>query len=522
MDESHFIRERFSILDCIDLGACVIREDFTVVFWNQRLEEWADIKKDEIEGKLITEQFPRLKEAKYQSRFKQVFESETTLVLSYQLHKYIIPSSLPDGSMRRQQTTLSPVRLPEGKGVWLLMTIQDVSDHVLRVRQYKESHHQALREIEDRVRAEEKLFQKTSELQAIFLTFPDLYYRLDEEGKILDYNIGQLSHFYVMPETFIGKRIQEVFPPEVGQKFNHSIEKVLQTDDLVGIEYSLPMKNGEKNYEARLVPLHQKQIIVIVRDITERKRAEEALRDSEERYRILVESATDAIFTLDATGHFLSANQATARAMGSTVQDMKGKTIIQLFPQEAARSLMQDVESVFLSGNPSYTSKLLLQTPAGRRWYNIILSPIRDKNRQINQLIGIARNVTEHIKAEEALLESEERFRLIVEHAWDAFFLHDLDGNFIDFNQRACMSLGYTHRELMQLTFKDIETRYDALNLPQAWKKLSQGVVKTISGTHKRKDSSVFPVETRYGLIVQKDKMLVLSLVRDISEREKP
>ncbi|MBN1522650.1 MAG: PAS domain S-box protein [Candidatus Aureabacteria bacterium] len=519
MDYS-LINEKFGVLDFVSLGACVIRQDFMTVFWNRRLEEWTGISRDEIVGKKLTEQYPRLSEEKYLNRFRQVFKSESTVILSYQLHKYILPCLMPDGNMRLQQTTLSPVKSPVDDDVWLLMSIEDVTDHVRRIEQYRQVHHQALKEIEERTRAEEKLFQKTSELQAIFLAFPDLYYRLDSDGKILDYNIGQLSHLYVLPEAFIGKRIQDVFPPEVGHKYNRAIQQVLQTDSLFGIEYSLPMKNGERHYEARIVPLHHKHMIAIVRDITERKLAEEALRNSEERYRILVESAADAIFTVNNSGVLLSANQAALRAMGKTQQDMKGKRIHELFTRDVAEKLMQTINSVFMTGNPSYTSKLPIQTPAGKRWYNLIISPIRDKNREIIHVLGIARNVTENIKAEEALQQSEERFRLLVEHAWDSFYLHDLEGNFIDANQRGCDSLGYKREELLNLNYCDFEIRFEPEKLQEMWKNAVPGVPQTIRGEFRRKDKSTFPVEVHFGLIEHNNKSYILSLARDISERD--
>jgi len=519
MTEFDLVKEKFEVLNNVAQGACVVRDDLVIVFWNQRLEEWTGTKSDQIIGSKLTDQYPRLNEEKYLHRFSLVLKSESTIILSYQLHKYIIPCLLPDGNTRLQQTTLSPVKAPEGKGTWLLMSIEDVTDHVRRVEQYRVVHHQALKEIEERTRAEEKLFQKTSELQAIFLAFPDLYYRIDMDGKILDYNIGQLSDSYVLPEAFIGKRLQDIFPPDVGQKFIDSIQKVIETDSLVGIEYSLPMKNGERHYEARIVPLHQKQIIVIVRDITERKLAEDALKNSEERYRILVESATDAIFTIDSSGIVLSANQATARAIGRNLPEVKDKGVFELFPKDIAETLMQTTKSVFMTGHASYMSKVPFQTPSGRRWYNIIMSPIRDKNRQIIQALGIARNVTENIKAEEALIESEERFRLLVEHAWDSFYLHNHDGSFIDINQHACDSLGYTHNELMKLTFKDIETEFKPKNIKDLWKNLKLGQVQTVNGVHKRKDGSTFPVEIRMGLVEHHNESFILSLARDISER---
>ena len=354
-----------------------------------------------------------------------------------------------------------------------------------------------------------------AELQAVFLAFPDLSFRLDSDGQILDHHTGEVSQMYILTDAFKGKNIRDIFPPNVGQQFNYSLKEVLRKDAPVGIEYSLPMKNGERNYEARILPLHKRQLIVIIRDITERKIAEDALRNSEERYRILVESATDAIFTLNRTGLFLSANQATSRAIGKTPQEMIDKNIYDLFEHDTAFLLMESLESVFLTGNPAYTLKLPIQTTSRKRWYNIIISPIRNKNREIIYTLGIARNVTEHKKAEEALQESEERFRILVEHAWDAFYLHDLTGKIIDINQHAYESLGFTKDELLDMNFQDIEMNSEPLNIKDMWQCLIPGSVQNIEGIQKRKDGTTFPVEIRFGLIEHNENNFVLALVRE-------
>jgi len=125
---------------------------------------------------------------------------------------------------------------------------------------------------------EESLLQRTSELQAIFKAFPDLCFRLTHDGTILDYNVGNTSRLYLPPESFLNKRMQEVLPPEVGRLFQEAFRQVIETGTLTSLEYELPMPDGQRTYEARLLPLSEGEIIVVVRDMTERKKAEEEIR----------------------------------------------------------------------------------------------------------------------------------------------------------------------------------------------------------------------------------------------------
>ncbi len=127
-------------------------------------------------------------------------------------------------------------------------------------------------------REEEALLQRTSELRAIFRAFPDLYFRLGPDGTIVDYNAGHTSYLYVAPEAFLGKRMQDVLPPKIGHQFQEAISQVLKTKRMVSVEYELPMPTGGQNYEARLLPLLERQVVVVVRDISERRRSEEEIK----------------------------------------------------------------------------------------------------------------------------------------------------------------------------------------------------------------------------------------------------
>jgi PAS domain S-box-containing protein len=127
-------------------------------------------------------------------------------------------------------------------------------------------------------KTEAQLLQTTCELQEIFQAFPDIYFRLTADGTILSYHVHDRLMLYVPPEEFLGKKIQDVLPSDVNEKFQASIVELNQTKCPVAIEYSLFMQDGQRSYEARLLTSTQEQIIVIVRDITQRKQAQAGLQ----------------------------------------------------------------------------------------------------------------------------------------------------------------------------------------------------------------------------------------------------
>ncbi len=125
----------------------------------------------------------------------------------------------------------------------------------------------------------ENLPSALTQLNAIFQTFSDLLFIVDRDGTILDYQAGNSSAFLdVASETFIGKRLQSVLPSEVAQNISSALERLGTNGEALPLEYSLKLIDAEHWFEARLVPLAQANVIVIIRDITNHKNAEEKNR----------------------------------------------------------------------------------------------------------------------------------------------------------------------------------------------------------------------------------------------------
>jgi len=119
----------------------------------------------------------------------------------------------------------------------------------------------------------QELLQANSEMRAIFQAIPDLLFRLDGNGVILGYEAGRTTHFFLHPQELLGKRIQDIPLKNVGEKFGEAIQ-ACKTGTAANIEYSLFMQGQRHFYEARLLPLPEDQIIVIIRNITARALAE--------------------------------------------------------------------------------------------------------------------------------------------------------------------------------------------------------------------------------------------------------
>jgi two-component system, cell cycle sensor histidine kinase and response regulator CckA len=160
------------------------------------------------------------------------------------------------------------------------------------------------------------------------------------------------------------------------------------------------------------------------RDISDRARAEQALRESEERYRSLVESALDTIFTADADGRFLYVNNAASEALGLAPDQVIGRTVDDLFPAPVAERYRAGVRQVIETGR-TLTTEDQSEVAGQVRWFSTIVSPMRDAEGQIVAAQAIVREITTRKLAEERLTRSEERLHQAIRVADIGFFDHD-------------------------------------------------------------------------------------------------
>ena len=284
--------------------------------------------------------------------------------------------------------------------------------------------------------------------------------------------------------------------------------------------------------ESRHVMLRDEQnrpvgILEINRDITEKSRAQETLHRSEAKLRAIFRSLSEGLLLLNPQGRIEDANDAIARAYGQTVEQF---TDPQLDPR--SRVIRSDGTPFPLAEQPAIVA---LQTGQGVRevemgipapdgtigWKLVNAQPVRDDEGTLLGAVASFFDITERKRAEEALRDSEQRFRALVEQASDAFFLHDRQGRFVDVNQRACESLGYSREELLSTAVFDVERDFDLPKAQQAWAQIQVGEAVTLYGHQRRKDGSEFPVEARLSPCMVAGERLILGLVRDITERQR-
>jgi len=147
--------ECLPLFDQLPFGLILLRKDLSIRFWNRLLEEWTGIKKEDIDGKNLIEQYPELNQASVIARFPEVFDGGPPVFLSSQFHPHLIPSSLPDGTQRVQKGSVIPVCFENE--IHAILVIEDVTDLFRQVTAYRKMRDIAKQELADRKEAEEAL-----------------------------------------------------------------------------------------------------------------------------------------------------------------------------------------------------------------------------------------------------------------------------------------------------------------------------------------------------------------------------
>lgn len=302
-----------------------------------------------------------------------------------------------------------------------------------------------IRDVTDRKRAEAALRESEEHYRLLIETSPDAIILTDLAVRRLMANLrtAELFGFARVEDMPLDNAFGSI-APEDQERVQKGIQELLETGQVRNLQINLLKKDGTPfiaEVSGRLVrdlDGRPAAFLSIVRDITVRKRAETALRESEERYRALVETSPDGIMLVDLNLTILMANPQALKIGGfEKPEDLIGKNgLTFLAPEDLDRARSQ-LEKNLQSGRPSRT-EYQLRRPDGSVFHGELnVSLMRDPQGKPWALLCMVRDVTESKQAEVALRESEERYRGLIETSPDAITLTDLELRITMVNRRA-------------------------------------------------------------------------------------
>ncbi|HET9906940.1 MAG TPA: PAS domain S-box protein, partial [Anaerolineales bacterium] len=319
-------------------------------------------------------------------------------------------------------------------------------------------------DITERKLAEEAL-KRSEERFARFMQYlPGLAWIKDTDGRYIYANEAASRVFNTPIDELYGKTDEEIFPAEVAAQFRNNDELALMDEKGVQVTETLKHQDGQLHYSLVSkfpIPGPDGSTTLIggtAFDITERLQAEEALRESEARLRAVFDGTYEYIGLLSPEGTLLEANRAALEFDHNTREEVIGRPFWETpwwaYTPGAQESLRNAIERA-ANGEP-----IRYEAPLNRRSgetiiFDFSLHPVRDEQGEVMFLVPEGRNITERKKAEDALYESEERFRAILGQATAGIVRKDAEGRLIFVNQAFCNMLGLTEADLLGKTIWD-------------------------------------------------------------------
>lgn len=255
------------------------------------------------------------------------------------------------------------------------------------------------------------------------------------------------------------------------------------------------------------------------------------LQESEERYRLIAENTADTICVFDMNYKPVYVSPSVSKLRGYTAEETINQTLEQMLTPaslQTANTALANRLALDKTEAANLDRTLLLELEmyckdGMTNWVELGASVLRDAQSKPTGILAVIRDITERKRAEAELRASEIRFRTFVDHAADAFFLHDDHGIILDVNRQACASLGYSREELIGLSSYNFDAGGDCdkPDLNQMESRLGAGEIVKFESLHRRKDGSVFPVEIRSRPFWQGERRFSVALVRDITERKR-
>jgi PAS domain S-box-containing protein len=342
---------------------------------------------------------------------------------------------------------------------------------------------------------------------------------LSEKGILIDAN-DQLGHMlgYTRDEL-LNTPVENLVAPSDRSRVSQAMRQGLSDT----YQHLALRKDGSEfvvEVRARMMRIGERNIRVsAIRDISEQKKAEEQIRESEELLRAQFTSAPDIILTIDKNFRILTLNKTMTGKF--TPEELIGLDALSIIPPEYTALARETIERCFATGQIQEFEHRIGDSV----WVRARIAPIMQDGRPYRAMI-ISTDITEKKRAEDALRKSEERFRLLFNSGRDAVAVHlmgkdGLPTNFIMVNDVACKTLGYTREELLALSPQDIDAPERSGQMPAIIEKLLKDKQVLFETEHISKDGRRIPVEISTVLFQLDDNQATMTVARDITERKK-
>ncbi len=409
-----------------------------------------------------------------------------------------------------------------------------------RTTELKTSNEALRNEIEEHKNAEEALIKSRNYLDKIINTIADPVFVKDEQHRWALLNDAYCDFMGYSREELLGKSDYDFFPQHEADVFWEKDEEVFEagvenvneeefTDSVGDVHTIITKKTLYTDISG------EKYIVAVIRDITELKKAESALRKSEGRLKIAMDMAKLVYWEYDVESNMFTFDDRFYALYGTTAEReggtrMSAEEYAQRFvPPEESYLVIEEIVKALESDDPNFFGQaehIIIRADGEKRYIIVRYGVIKNEEGRTIKTYGANQDITDLKKAEEALRDSEEKFREIFNKANDMISLNlmnedGMPGRFIEINDVGIKRLGYSKEELLNMGPVDIVAPDKRPEMPKNAARLWKNKHATFEIVHITKDGRRIPIEINNHLIDYRGRITCLAISRDITKRKK-
>jgi diguanylate cyclase (GGDEF)-like protein/PAS domain S-box-containing protein len=404
-----------------------------------------------------------------------------------------------------------------------------------------------LLDVTEQRRTEEALRESEEKYRLTFENVADVIYVIDANLNILSVSPSVERILGYKPQDFIGRPVSDltrIFTPESFEQAIADTSLILKGETIAATIYRFIAKDGTIKYgEVNSSPVMRDDqivgIISVARDISDRKRAEEKLRESEEKYRWVMNNMADVITVMDMNLHFTYVSPSVIRMRGYTAEEAVAQTFEQIMTPKSLQisARVFEEEMKLEAGGTADPDRIrIVEVEQYRKDGSIVmmenhLSFMRDEAKKAVGIISVSSDVTVRKQAEEALRENENKYRLLADNVADVIFVLDMNLNYTYVSPSVKILRGYDPEEVLKQQPSEIlapssldlamKTLSEIMELEKS-KPSDMPISETLELEMIRKDGGAVWTEVKFSFIRDENQhpMGILGLTRDITERK--
>jgi len=388
-----------------------------------------------------------------------------------------------------------------------------------------------IHEIGERQQIEMALRKSEVRYRTVVEAQTELVCRFLPDNTIAFVNEAYCRCFHKKPNELVGHKFFEFLPKEEREAVMLHLEALNSDREVASFEHCATLPGGKLQWQQwfyRVICDDGGKIIeyqAVGRDISDRKQAENILRESEERFRAVFEQAAVGMVISTLEGRFFRINQKFCDILGYTRSELLGLGFQEVTPSEYLAVNLERVGQLLAGEIQSYSlERPYISKDRTLVWVNLVVSLIRETTGEPKYFIGVVEDISDRKLAEANLQKSEERFRTTFELAAVGIAEATEYGKFLRVNQKFCDLVGYSENELKNLTIADITHPQDVEKDRKLKQRLSAREIETysIEKRYIRKDGSLVWVNCTESVVCQKlgEQDYFISAIQDIGDRK--